>query len=43
MKNLYSLNSEEIIEMCKELLFDKKDTKILLHIIVDELCIKQMD
>ena len=42
MSNLYSLDDEKIIKLCQDLLFDKKDTKILLCLIIEELSIKQI-
>ena len=42
MSNLYSLDEEKIIKLCQNLLFDKKDTTILLCLIIEELSIKQI-
>ncbi|NCU39923.1 hypothetical protein EOL99_03455 [Candidatus Falkowbacteria bacterium] len=42
MGNLYCLDKDEIIKMCQDLLFDRKDTEILTFIIIDDLSIKQI-
>jgi DNA-directed RNA polymerase specialized sigma subunit len=38
--NLYSLSEEELRRLCVEGLFDRRDTKILVGIILEEKAIK---
>lgn len=42
MCNLYFFTEEELLELCKTLLFDKKDTIILIDTIIYDIPIKQV-
>lgn len=42
MPNLYALSKDELLSLCKDKLFDKKETKILLCIIYYDKPIKEI-
>lgn len=42
MNNLYALDEDKIIKLCQDLLFDRKDTDILIYVIIECLSIKQI-
>jgi len=40
--NLYAFGKDRIIELCQDILFDKKDTDIVMYVIIEDLSIKQI-